>query len=185
MHVLTVSSKCWSGQKCYFGMLNILIPVRKMFPVFHSSLLLLVLICFLCPSLVCMHVHWSNKPNFHSCLIWGEISSPFQCVCVACGCVYVWGRRGVWSCCNHQVVSIAESSCVWDCALPRVCLLVEITSQSVYQRSSSYTIRPCCSMIMLLGHNSKLHPQTFPQSLQKVWLMVRGRGKHMLSINHA
>ena len=75
MYILTVSSKCWSGQKCYFGMLNILILVRKMFPVFHSSLLLLVLICFLCPSLMCMHVHWSNKPNFHSCLILREINS--------------------------------------------------------------------------------------------------------------
>ena len=153
-------------------MLNILILVRKMFPVFHSSLLLLVLICFLCPSLMCMHVHWSNKPNFHSCFILGEISV----YVFACGCVYVWERRGVWSCCNYQVVTIAESSCVRDCALPRVCLLVDITSQSVSQRSASYTIRSCCLMIMLLGHNSKLHPQTFPQSLQKVWLMVRGEG---------
>ena len=80
----------------------------------------------------------------------------------------------VWMCEGEEgsdhaatVVTIAESSCVRDCALPRVCLLVEITSQSVYWRSVSYTIQSCCS-IMLLGHNSKLHPQTFPQSLQKV-----------------
>ena len=65
-------------------------------------------------------------------------------------------------------LSLLQKVPVSEIVLFLECLLVEITSQSVYQRSASYTIQSCCSMIMLLGHNSKLHPQTFPQSLQKV-----------------
>ena len=118
-------------------MFNILIPVRKMFPVFHSSLLLLVLICFLCASLMCMHVYWSNKPNFHICLILGEIITILVCMCCMwmCGCVKE--KRGL--------IMLQLSSCHYcrKFLCPRLC-----SSQSVFV--SRHYITKCFSEVCIL-----------------------------------